>query len=321
MVILADKHRTDNPANDFLKQIKTDIPILLLARSENLTFNEEVLSLNGKKYIIADYIENGWVWDRKETLIVGKNIDKFPDVCQSGWGLLDEFIRENPPALYFKRELLKKDVTDTLLPIEYCNWNNAFPAETKEQFDKRPISVFHYWGRSSDSRLIAHGEFWKNAARKGCTVCDNIYFFNAFMEDEKNNPNKWVSLWMPHYFRVPMSEILKINGMAKLSLSMPGAGVKCFRNCGESLTNSVMIMPEDNLAWSYEFINGKNCIQFPINDDVSGIKNEWDVTGAIEEALKRTDLYEIYLEGLKAADWYRCDNYINNYLLPLINKV
>lgn len=320
MIITADKNRTDNPALDMLRKGNFKYPVLLLARSENLSFNKEVLSLKGKPYIICDYIELGWQWNRKETLIVGTNCDKFPDVCQSGWEELGDFIRDNPPILYFKRELLEKDRTATMIPIEYVNLQPLFPAQSKDEFDKRPLSVFHYWGRSSDSRLMAHAEFWRNAAKKGYSVCDNIYYLNAFMQDEINQPNKWVTMNIPHYSRVEMKYIMEVNGISKLSLSLPGAGVKCFRNCGESLCNSVMIMPEDNLSWSLPFEHGVNCIQFPINGDVTSIKSEWDICGAIETALKRTDLYEIYLKGLDAAKYYQIDNYIKNYLEPLINN-
>lgn len=320
MIITADTQRTDNPAFSMLQKVNSKYPILLLARSENLTFNEDVLSLKGKPYIVVDYIENGWNWNREETLIVGQNCNRFPDVCQRGWDVLNDFIKENPPVLYFKRELLQSDITDTLLPIEYVNLQPIFPAQTKEQFESRPISVFTYWGRSSDSRLMVHGEFWKNAARKGYSVCDNIYYLNAFMEDEKSQPNKWVTMNIPHYSRVDMKHIMEINAVSKLSLSMPGAGVKCFRNCGESLCNSVMVMPEDNLAWSLPFVHGINCIQFPIYDNPMGIEPEWPVIKGIEDALKNPNLYDIYLQGLEAAKWYQIDNYIKNYIEPIINK-
>lgn len=319
-VIIADIQRTDNPALDMLRKGQFKYPVLLLARSENLSFNKEVLSLKGKPYVIADYIENGWCWDRKETLIVGKNCDKFPDVCQSGWEELSDFIRENPPLIYFKRELLKKDKTDTILPIEYVNLQQLFPAQTQEEFNARPVSVFHYWGRSSDSRLMAHAEFWRNAAKKGYSVCDNIYYFNAFIHDEINQPNKWVTMNIPHHSRVDIKYIMEINGVSKLSLSLPGAGVKCFRNCGESLCNSVMVMPDDNLAWSWPFINGENCIQFPIGDNVTGVDKEWPIIEAIETALKNPNLYDIYLQSLEAAKYYQIDNYLKNYLEPIINN-
>ena len=68
------------------------------------------------------------------------------------------------------------------------------------------------------------------------------------------------------------------------------------------------------------FIHGVNCIKFSTNNDVTGLKNEWDVMGVVEKALANQNLYDIYLESKKLADWYQIDNYINNYLQPLINN-
>lgn len=320
MVITADKHRVDVPALEILRKVNTDIPILLISRSEELDFNEEIFSLVGKKYVIADYIEIAWNWDRKETLIIGKNTENFPDVCKSdSWLKLDKFIKENEPYLYFKRELLEKDKTDKILPIEYVNWQPEYPEQTKEEYLSRPIESFHFWGRSHEARLIYHGEVWKNAAKRGYAVCDNIYYFNHFINEE-TNPRKWLSFWMPHYSRIDIRDILKINGMAKVSVSLPGAGVKCFRSTGESLVNSVMCLPEDNLAYSYPLIDGQNCIKF-ILSSIDGISKEWKIIECIENALRFPEvLYEIYKKGLKAAKWYQVDNYTQNYLAKHINS-
>jgi len=309
MVICADKSRTDGVAFEFLQQVPTDIPILLISRSEHLDFNESVLGLAGKPFIVADYIENGWEWNQAETFIVGQNTDHFGDVCVSGWGRLDEFLAQNKPLKYFKRELLKKDRTEWLCPIEYPNRQNPYPIQTEAEFNARPIDVFNFWGRSHEARVQLHGDIWKGASKYGYSVCDNIYFFNDFMANEQGR--KWVSLWMPHYRRVGIQHILAINGMSKLSMSLPGAGIKCFRSTGEAIVNSVMVCKEDDLAWSYPFVHFENCIKFwEFGDEIS----------AIEKALQSSSLYDVYCEGLKAADWYRADNYINNYLLPLINK-
>ena len=40
----------------------------------------------------------------------------------------------------------------------------------------------------------------------------------------------------------------------------------------------------------------------------------------IEAALKYESLYEVYCEGMGNIEKYRTPNYINNYILPLINK-
>lgn len=317
MVITADKNTTDGVMHKVCNMIDTDIPIVLLSRVDELNFNEEILSLKDKKFVVVDVIEMGWDVPILDTLIVGTDQASF--MKGEGWERLSEFLNKNNPSLYFKRELLNKDVTDTVKPIEYPNWQPEYPAQTKEQFDSRPISVMNYWGRSHEARLMLHGEIWKNAARKGYAVCDNVFLFNQFMAEEAN-PNKWLSFWMPHYNRLPIEEVLAVNGMSKLSISLPGAGIKCFRSTGESIVNSVMVMPDDGLAYSHPFVHKQNCIKFWAKS-VDGISKEWDVVGTIETGLKYYDLYEIYLESLKAANWYRIDNYVKNYLKPLIDKI
>lgn len=317
MIITADKNRSDGVYFKVCEMLKIKIPILLISRSEVLDLNTKIYELENIPFIVIDVIENGWNDTSKDTLIVGENTSEFFN--SSGWLLLHDFLKENKPVLYFKRELKKKDATDTILPCEYPNWQERYPLQLKEEFNNRPISVFNYWGRSHEARLILHGEIWKNAARKGYTVCDNVYQFNNFMHDEKNNPNKWVSFHLPHYSRIDISELMKINAMSKLSVSMPGCGIKCFRSTGESLVNSVLVLPEDDLAYSYPLEHGINCIKFSINEDVTGLKNEWSITEAIETALQRNDLYDIYLNGYKAAEFYRIENYIS-YLENIINN-
>lgn len=316
MIILPDTTRTDGSAHFLCQRIKTEFPILLLSRVEELNFNEEVLSLEGKKFVIIDFIENGWNWDREETLIVGQNTGRF--FKSEGWGRLNEFLGRNRAALYLKRELLAKDVAPNLLPIEYPNFQPRYETQSKEDFDNRKISVMYYWGRSHEARLMLHGEIWKNAAKKGYAVCDNLQHFNNFIAEESNK-NIWLSFWIPHYSRIGISQILNLNGCSKLSVSLPGAGIKCFRSTGESIVNSVMVMPEDNLAYSHPFIHNFNCIKFPI-DSVDGITKEWPVIEAIETALQNPNLYDIYLNSLLVADWYRVDNYVS-HLEGLINRL
>ncbi len=318
MIILPDTSRTDGVAHNFLSKINTSLPVLLLSRQEKIeTLNEEVFSLKGKSYIIIDYIENGWNVDFPDTLIVGKNIDKFTFLEGENWKRLSDFIADNPPQLYFKRELLEKDRTETILPIEYPNWQPDFPLHTKKEFNNRPISAFNYWGRSHEGRLSLHGNIWKHASKYGYSVCDNIFQFNDFMHHERE-AKKLVSLHMPHYSRIDISELMKINSMSKLSISLPGCGIKCFRSTGESIVNSICVLPEDELAYSYPFIDGKNCIKFK-RPSVDGVSIEWDVMGTVEKALQLPELYDIYLESKKIADFYRLDNYIP-YLEKIINK-
>ena len=319
MIITADTQRCDTPALEMLRRVNTDVPILLISRSEELNFNEEILSLAGKKYVVADFIEAGWNAELTETLIVGENTHDFDYTQKGGWSRLHDFMVENKPALYFKRELLAKDKTETILPIEYPNWQADYHLQLREDFEKRPIAALNYWGRSHEARLLLQGDIWRYAAKKGGAVCDNIYHLNGFLQHD-TNPLKFVTLNIEHYSRIDISEIMKVNQMSKLSISIFGCGRKCFRNTGESIVNSICVLPEDELAYSYPFEHNKNCIKFSINNDVTGLQNEWDVMGAVEKALQNPNLYDIYLESKKIADWYRIDNYTKNYLNPLINN-
>ncbi len=104
MIITADTQRCDTPALEMLRRVNTDVPILLISRSEELNFNEEILSLAGKKYVVADFIEAGWNAELTETLIVGENTHDFDYTQKGGWSRLHDFMVENKPALYFKRD-------------------------------------------------------------------------------------------------------------------------------------------------------------------------------------------------------------------------
>lgn len=318
-IIKADKEVTDGTMYNCLYELNINKPILLLSRKDELDFNEEILSLKGKEYVVVDFIENGWDFASDETLLVGKNTEKFPFLKGDGWKRLHDFIFDNPPVVTFKRELLLKDKTEIIHPIEYPNFQDDYELQLRNDFNQRPITAFNYWGRSHEARLMLQGKFWEHAAKNGYSVCDNVYQFNHFLHHEKDS-KKLVSFHLPFYSRIDIKELMKINAMSKLSISLPGAGVKCFRSSGESIVNSVCLLPEDKLAYSYPFIDNVNCIKFSNNNDVTGLKNEWQVLEKVEEAVKKENLYDIYLEGKKIADWYRWDNYSKNYLEPIINN-
>lgn len=316
-VYLQNKDRTDTPMLEFLRLLETEIPILLLSRMDEFELNEEIYELRGKSFVVVDVIEGGWDVEIKETLIVGQNTFDFEFTKGDGWLKLHEFLMTQNPRIYFKRELLEKDRTDLYLPIEYPNWQADYELQLREEFESRPITAYQYWGRSHEARLMLAGEFWKHAAKKGYAVCDNIWQFNLFMQYE-TNPIKLVTFHMPFYSRIDISELMKINAMSKLSISLYGCGRKCFRNTGESIVNSICVLPEDGLAYSMPFIDGVNCIKFPAND-VTGMKEEWPVMETVDKAISgEVDLYSIYLESKKLADFYRVENF-SKYIANLIN--
>ncbi len=308
MIVSPDaNNQNDGSVIRICSHINSPVTIVPITRIHGFQFNTELLSLG--KYILLDYSELHWNTHNTETHLFGKNTSDYPEIYKGEeWQKFDEFVNNNPPQVYFKRELLKNDVTDTVLPIDYPCWTTPDIVQTKEQFDARPIKCFFYWGRSSEYRVKLHADIWLNSSKNNTAVCDNLFYLNAFLNEE-SCPNKWVTVNIAHYSRQQIETILQVNGLSKLSVSIKGSGSKCFRHL-ESSTNSVMVMDRDNLAWAYEWIDGVNCLKI---DNTS--------IDELNELTHREGLYEIYLNGMQTVDKYRIDNYVNNYIHPIIQNL
>jgi hypothetical protein len=305
-VIVSDKNGvTDGSAHAMLQQINSPIPIVLVAWSENFVFNDELLSV--KDFILVDYCEYGYDWDLEKsgTHIWGINSEKFPRYYNGDWVKFDNWVKESNPKILFKRELLKCDATDTILPIEYANVLSQWPIQTKEDFNNRPLIFSQYWGRSNECRIRIQGDAWHYAFKKGFQLCDNVFYINEYLKQETGT--RAASFWIPHYARVEIGGIMAINNLSKLSLSWPGAGFKCFRTV-EASVNSVLVQHKNNFAWQFDW-DETNCILVEPGEEFEGI----------DEALNNPDLYEIYLNSVATAEKYRLPNYIN-HLERIINE-
>jgi hypothetical protein len=298
MVYLADKYgRTDGTAHNMLLMFPSDITFVLVSRVEDFVFNDALIGLNN--YVLVCFVEYLWNWDRKETHIWGSNTDKFIERLGGGeWDKFDQFIKDNPPKLTLKRELLKDAVTENLLPIEYPCIITVPDPQTKEEYLSRPLSTFFYWGRSHEARVALHSKIWANSSFDGYSVCDNLYYFNKFLTEEKSE--KWASMYIPHYGRVDIQNILGVNNLSKVSISMAGSGFKCFRH-GEAPVNSLMAMERSNFAWTFDW-DESNSIQFQVGKEIETI---------IEE-LKSDSLYERYVNGVNNCNNYQIDRYISH---------
>ena len=289
MIVTADKNkRTDGTAFQMIEKIKTDIPLVLVSWIGDYVFNEELLGLD--RYILFDFVEYGWD---------GTNVRKGVE-----WDKWCNFVISKPPLLSFERELpqyISKAHHKEIKPIEYPCRNEIPQVQTKWQFNSRPIEVFFSWGLSNPMRPKLHGEIWSNMDKYGYIVGDNMHSLNGFLNNE-TNPRKWVTMNCPHYARYDMRNIVEVNGASKLSISLWGAGKKCFRMT-ESSMNSVMVMPEDNLAYTYEWVHGGNCLKLDHNVDF---------VQQINDFTKRDDLYEIYVNGVETCRKYHIDNYVKH---------
>ena len=308
MVITADKNNTADCVYDtLLTQINSPYPIVLVNWVHNFVFNDALLGL--KDYVLICFCEYGWDFEIKDSHIWGVNTgDGYANYKGEEWLKFDDWVKNNPPKIMFKRELLSKDVTNKVIPIEYpCVIENTYPLQTKEEFNNRIFHCVYFFGRSNEERLKLHARIWEGATKYGYSVGDNIYYMDGFVQNEKGK--KYVSMHIPYYQRHPISYILNISQHAKFGIVPFGAGKKTFRHA-EIPTNTIMLTWGDDLAWSADWVNGFNCIKCKIGEEVE----------TIEKMFNSDSLYDIYIEGVKTSEFYRVDNYIKNYIEPKINN-
>lgn len=305
MIYTADKlGRTDSAYHTLVSKVECKYPVVIVSWVDGFIFNDALLDVT--EAILFDYGEYGWDVEITDTPIWGNHIDQITRYESTEWYKFNNWAKTNV-KLQFKRELLKKDVSDTIVPLEYPCLINPIEIQPKEQFDVRPVNVFNFWGRSNENRIRIQGEIWLHSYMKGFQVCDNLFYTAQYLVEEKGE--KWVSLWIPHWARVDIGNLMAINSVSKLCLSFKGSGEKCFRSA-EAPTCSIMVMHRKDYAWSFPW-DETNCILVEVGKEIEGI----------EGALKRNDLYDIYLKGVENADHYRVDKYINEYILPKINSL
>lgn len=319
MILHPNKNGIDPVLETILSYIKSDkVSLIPIVKHRDFIFNPDLLNLK-TPYILFDFCEYGAnTWDRKETHFFGKNSSSF-GFKGDEWAKFDDFINTNPPLIYFKRELLKKDVSDTVLPIEYPAWHK--PAYiTKESFETKPLEVFFNWGYSHESRRMLHGNIFVHGVKNNINVIDSFNNISFEIKNSKPSDRLWASIFTPYYSRINNHDVYEFQSLSKLSVSLAGAGIKCFRH-SEAPLNSVMVKQQDPLAWSYEWIHKVNCIEVPLGDsmnDIRGLNGSPEIQ-AIEDALKG-DLYDIYMAGIENCSNYFITYYINEYITPSIGK-
>lgn len=261
-----------------------------------------------KPVIVVDFMEYYGAWDEVDTHLFGKTGGRATALpLPAGYEVFDAWVEAVKPALYFKRELLAKDRSDTVIPIEFPCYLGGWEMENEANFNARKVEVFNCWGFSNPLRPKLHGEIFENMCGFGLNLIGAFDHFDHRMSE--NIPRLWATIFQPHFTRMPMSQVLLRQSQSKLAVSLPGAGIKCFRS-GEAPVNSIMALPEDNLAWSFPWVHGENCIRL----------DPENLFWSLDDATKRDDLHKIYLASQQTVDRYRTRRYLDEYLLPEIAK-
>lgn len=278
-----------------------DAVIVVVCYKANYRFNVALQGIN-KPVILMDFTEFGWdAGTNKNVLGGGGYFTQFGHLNSDEWKKLDRWAQDHPVILHFKRELFHKDRTPRLIPIEFPCVIPARPVQSKGEFDARSIEVFNCWGLSHPARQWLHGDIFRNAHAKGINVIDAW--------SHRIEGRAWASIHTPHYDRRQIGEVMDWNHRAKISVSLPGAGVKCFRSA-EAPVGSIMAMWRDELAWSIPWIHCRDCITL-----TPGCEFE-----ELQVASKLHGLYDIYRNGQETIDSYRSTRYVREYVKPAIES-
>ena len=295
---------------NLLKEVNSDYPIVPVTKIENYVFNDELLKLD--KWVLVCGTEYGWNNKNKKTGSHIWGVNTFTHnfgFKGEEWRKFDNFVKINPPLILMKRELMKGEETDKIVPINYPCWNEIPEIQTKDQFDARPLIANFIWGLSHEYRKMLHGEIWQRSGEFNYVVGDNVTNVVPFIQNEEN-PNKILTANVSWYARHDMQIITKINELSKISISIHGAGRHCFRH-SESPMASVMYLWDDGIKYSYPWVHNFNCIMSEKGKELETIMG----------AIKNPNLYEIYQNGVINCRNYYLPNYVKNYIEPIINSL
>ncbi len=296
---------------------ESDVAIVPISYWSEFKFDEAVMNrLIGRKWVAMCFAENGWDWDQKKSYLWGEDRIEHPSFKSEEYRKFDQFYRDHPPILTFQRELLEKDRTDRRLPIEYTAYLPESGCDTKEDFAKRPLDVVFNWGRSSESRMLLHGAFFTQAPTFGYDVISEWSHLKSALKENICGPMKVVSIHIPHFARIDVTEVQKYTTMGKVGVILNGCGVKTFRD-GENCQDFLMARPKNNLAWTYPW-DESNSIVLP---RINTISDANDSVKIIMDALMPQDrLFELYCGACENARSYRYDSYLRRHVIGSIER-
>jgi hypothetical protein len=283
---------------------------------------ELVLSMQ-KRVVVFDFVEYGWDVLKPNHIFTVNTIEWAGKFRNQEYLKLDRFLAGSNVILYFKRELLadnKLQPKFKVLPAEYPGVSTlpepVHPA-TYDEFTNRPIDIIMVWGLSNPSRPILHGELAKQTALNGQHLVSSLEYFN---ECQRRGEKRMVVLaHIPDFARVSIHQILHLQSLAKISISLGGAGFKCFRD-SEASYNCVMARQKNPLEWSYPWLDGINCIDLPNRTHSTLI----DENRSYEKLMAWLDspeqLYKVYLQGINNWKNYDANNYANDYILKEVSR-
>lgn len=238
-------------------------------------------------------------------------------LLKSPYAPLFDFVHASKVKAYFKRELLTgRALPQTSYPVFPVDWTIADQPQphidTPEEFNARPIDIFYCWGYSNESRPKLMGELLKQAGRFSAHFCLTPEDIARALEEKRQRI--FALLFVPHYRRIPITEILWWQDRTKVSISMFGAGRKCFRNA-ESSYNCVMAQQAPgSVEWSYPWTQ-ENSVRLAECNEVQAVEDLFYWL-----RMDQGRLHPTYLKGMENNRRYHNTAYARDYLLPKIQE-
>lgn len=304
-----------------LSQIEdADYVALLITDMDNWELDEsEFDKIKHKPFVIFDFLEYT-PYCAFNNHLVGYNTNEYIHFLKSKKMVkLDDVLKFVYIKCYFKRELYKGiefDCEYPVYPIEYVVMPeylglSEFKIDDEKEYNNRPIDIFFNWGRSNPSRLELHGAFYSLAEKFGYSVVSD---YNHLHNEKKYNPDRPIifTVYSPMHTRVHIHDVTAVQAISKITVSLNGHGVKCFRN-SEASVNSLMAIQENSLKWTHEW-DESNSIILPNK------KNNIDVEFSIKkmiELLGSNELYKRYTNCIENSKLYNQKKYIHELLRNL----
>lgn len=287
-----------------------DVTLVCISFFENYKFGEHLRQLEGKRWALLDTCEwyGGWP-DNKSHLFGISETPAFSGNPE--WQKFSQWVKQNPPVIQFVRELFRDDVSPQIQPLEWPCYLPAWEMEPKLNYNTRPFEVFFQYGISSCWRPMLHGDMLKNSCREGYEVINSLDHIDAKI----NQPGrKWCAIHQPHTHRVNINEVVRRQAQSKLTVSLCGAGWKCFRST--EVVHSCPAIHSPGLAWSFPWIDKVNCIHLTPG-------REWiDLVEALRlDQEGHISLHEMYVAAQENLDRYRIPGYVNEHILPSLHAV
>lgn len=227
---------------------------------------------------------------------------------------------------WFKRDFKVDEVFTgcPVWPLDFTvpRYTDYDALESRDTYDKRPIDILMLWGYSSldrpklAGRLMAALDQFKTGPCPAQTIEDVDWLL------DNHQPFAMALLYAPPYRRVSPDRMFKLQNMAKITISLFGNGLKCFRSSEAGYNSVCAHQAPESIRWSYPWIDQHNCLGLA---NLPGAR-ALDLDSAVEKlrywsVLDYGSLYTLYCNGVENNQNYVRDVYGHDYVVPKILSV